>query len=124
VDGNSVFVASLLPFFGAVVQNTPRPSFQWKIRSDGLSITASEFSVAPANVTVWVATTTDGYRDFRLYNCRSGPSQNCTHYEGQPTGKPGFPAGHAVPYLGTLLRPSAAGNLAYVGTVPQPRPGQ
>eukprot|EP01043_Picozoa_sp_COSAG02_P033281 COSAG02_NODE_2263_length_9312_cov_3.608054_9_plen_609_part_00 len=84
VDGTEVFASSLLPFFGAVVRSIPRPSFSWSIAADGASITAGSFSVPPANVTLWTATTRDHFRDFRLFNCRTGPSQNCTHYEGDP----------------------------------------
>ena len=73
-------------------------------------------------MTLWAATTKDGFRDFRLYNCRSGPSQNCTHYEGQPTGQPGFPSAHAVPYLAKALEASSDG--VYVGSVPAPAKGQ
>ena len=40
------------------------------------SITVANFSVAPKEVSVWAATTTDGYRDFRLYNCRTGAGKN------------------------------------------------
>ena len=47
------------------------------------------------------------FRDWRLFNCRTGPSGNCPHYETNPgSGKPGCPAPHAVPYAGVIVKPS------------------
>lgn len=94
--GAQVFAGSLVPFFSAVADGRKRPSFTWVISEDGHSITVGNFSVAPATVSVWAATTTDGFRDFRLYNCRTGvPGHNCT---GAAKGLPGGPAAHVVKY--------------------------
>ena len=76
--GVQIFAASLTAFYDAVVNNRPRPHFTWQISEDGLSITVGNFSTLPKEVSVWAATTTDGYRDFRLYNCRGGVGKNCT----------------------------------------------
>ena len=73
----------------------------WVISADGRQIELSQFSTPPANVTMYTATTTDGYRDFRLHTCRSGPNGNCT----TAGGAAGTPTGHAVPYMGTVLAP-------------------
>ena len=77
--GITVFERSLLAFYSAIVFNKHCPSFVWETQPDGLTIIAKEFSVAPVNVTMWAAVTTDGYRDWRLFNCRSAvPGHNCT----------------------------------------------
>ena len=73
-----MFAAALLPFYSAVVRGVPRPTFTWEIAADGHSITVGNFSSAlPEKVSVWAATTSDGFRDFRLYNCRGGLPVRC-----------------------------------------------
>jgi PhoPQ-activated pathogenicity-related protein len=69
--GDEVFQRSLRAFYSAVVRERPRPNFEWEILSDGLTIVAKEFTAPPINATMWAAVTTDGFRDWRLFNCRS-----------------------------------------------------
>ncbi len=57
-------------------------------------------------ITQWEATTSDGFRDFRLFNCRSGlPGHNCTYFEANPdpNGAAGYPHPHKVEYKPTTL---------------------
>ena len=117
--GVEVFSASLLAFYSAVVQERPRPTFDWSISADGLAITVGNFSVAPKTVSVWHATTSDGFRDFRLYNCRGAlPGHNCTSAE---HGAPGGPAPHVVKY--TESPAASIGHNSWEGRVPPPPTG-
>jgi PhoPQ-activated pathogenicity-related protein len=117
--GVKVFTESLLSFYGAVVHERPRPSFTWTISEDGHSITVGNFSIQPKTVSVWAATTTDGYRDFRLYNCRGGRGKNCTS---ATPGADGGPQPHVVRYEQSLATPVSHG--VWVGRVAPPPAGQ
>jgi hypothetical protein len=117
--GVATFAGSLLAFFRAVATNKPRPRFTWEISEDGHSITVANFSVPPKHVSMWAATTIDGYRDFRLYNCRTGAGKNCTS---DTQGAAGGPAAHVVKYLQSPATPLAKG--VWEAKVPPPPAGQ
>ena len=114
--GVQVFGTALLPFYSAVVQGVPRPTFTWDIAADGQSITVGNFSslAMPEKVSVWAATTSDGFRDFRLYNCRGGlPGHNCSDGKSAP---------HVVKYIQSDAEHVSAGT--WKGSVPPPPAGQ
>lgn len=104
-DAPKVFEAALVAFFAKVVSGAPREAFTWQLASGGgaATITVGNMSSAPTKVVAWAATTTDGQRDWRLYNCRSGPGANCTQPEAEPSEAPGAPRTHPVPYSATPL---------------------
>jgi PhoPQ-activated pathogenicity-related protein len=105
---------SLLAYYHAIVTNTPRPTFDWRIGSDG-AITVNA-STPPAKVLLWQATNPKA-RDFRLETI--GPAWTSTpltaNAQGQYVGRvpaPGegwtaffveltFPNGGAVPFVFT-----------------------
>lgn len=62
---------SLQAFYGAVVIKRRRPTFTWTLSPDGKTIVAGNFSIRPEAVVVWQSTTTDGWRDWRLFSCRT-----------------------------------------------------
>jgi len=67
----ATFMQSLQAFYGAIVLGRKRPTFSWDISKDGKTIAAHNSTVMPARVMVWQSTTTDGFRDWRLFSCRT-----------------------------------------------------
>jgi PhoPQ-activated pathogenicity-related protein len=53
---------SLLAFYQAIISNTPRPRFHWKLQNGSIVVNVED---KPAEVRVWQATNPDA-RDFRL----------------------------------------------------------
>ena len=84
---------SIAAYFEAIVKQTPRPTFTWKIRKNGQIVV--DAVTAPSAVKLWQATNPRA-RDFRLANI--GPA-----------------------YTSTDLAPVRAGH--YVGTVKKPSKG-
>eukprot|EP00039_Didymoeca_costata_P003456 m.67819 g.67819 ORF g.67819 m.67819 type:complete len:559 (+) comp11915_c0_seq2:83-1759(+) len=127
-NGSKVFSGGLLAFYSSIVYGTSRPSFEWSYLGDNTSpssITVGNLTEQPLSVTLWQAQTTDGFRDWRLFNCRSAiPGNNCTHYEGNvmPNGPAGYPRPHPVQYMSSLITKNSKGE--YVGTCKLPPNGQ
>ena len=90
--GPRVFGASLLAFYGQVVSGTPRNTFSWtmmhRANAREAVIVVGNLSAPPQRVSMWAATTTNGHRDWRLLDCRSGPGRNCTRPEAAPAPSP------------------------------------
>ena len=150
--GRAVFESSLASFYKLAVAGSPRSHFDWAFESsryarvagvgggnnasgaptpETLTVVLSNFSSPPSLVTLWVATSADGERDFRLFSCRTGPSGNCTLPEADPTappGVPGAPVAHPVEYFPTKLIPSSVknaklGGVSFTATVAAPSDG-
>ncbi|MBI2689613.1 MAG: PhoPQ-activated pathogenicity-related family protein [Acidobacteria bacterium] len=88
---------SLIAFYDSILQNKPRPRYEWKVRKDGTIVVKT--GDAPSAVKLWQATNPDG-RDFRLEQI--GPQYTST--ELKPV-KPGV-------YEGRVEKP-AKGFTAY-----------
>lgn len=102
------------------------PTFQWSISADGTEIVAHSFSSPPLAVTQWTATTTDGFRDFRLLACRTSQWKNCTQPEADPQTPPldGGPEPHVVPYTPRPATPTTPPDMpGYRGGVGLPSAG-
>ena len=123
-NGPAVFEASLLAFYSAVVFSKKRPTFTWQLSEDGLIITAGNFSERPTALTQWESTTSNGQRDWRLFDCRTGPGNNCTHFEANPApdAPPGCQDRSPLPspplYLPSIVLPSSSAALGSLARIP------
>ena len=114
-SGERVYEAALRAYYGTVVRNTRREKFTWRLIDDDAeargagatklaAIEVANASATPVRVSMWAATTTNGQRDWRLFDCRSGPSGNCTLPEADPSKPmPGGPRVHFVQYHETKV---------------------
>ena len=104
---NTDALPSMVAFFQTVIQDKPRPRFDWRLENDGaIRVTAKD---APTEVKLWHATN-DKARDFRLMTIG-------------PAWKSASLAGSNGVYVGKVATP-AAGWTAFFVELTYPGPGK
>jgi PhoPQ-activated pathogenicity-related protein len=127
-SGERVYEDALRAYYHTVVYRSRRENFTWRLLIDDeaarvATIEVANASATPTGVAMWAATSDDGHRDWRLFNCRSGPGHNCSLPEADPSEPvPGGPRLHFVPYKKTDLS-TEGGRQLWRASVPVPTDG-